>query len=104
MGIGNYDMRVDIQQTDHISRKAVEIISTMNSDSTISKITLLTTKTFKVKTEDGSKENIKVELGDHSIFPIEYSEGRIPSAENEIALSTLNAEELNKKKSAMSLH
>lgn len=97
MGVGNYDMRLDIQLTDHIPEKAAEIIKTMNSDSTISKFTFLTTKTFKVNTEDGSKENIKVELGDHSIFPIEYSEGRVPSAENEMALSTLNADELNKK-------
>ncbi|MGE7091854.1 ABC transporter permease [Lysinibacillus sp. NPDC048646] len=97
MGVGNYDMRIDIQQTDHIPGKAAEIIKTLNNDSTISKFTLLTTKTFKVKTEDGSKENIKIELGDHSIFPIEYSEGRVPSADNEMALSTLNADELNKK-------
>ncbi|WP_028547119.1 ABC transporter permease [Paenibacillus taiwanensis] len=97
MGIGNYDMRIDIQQTDNISEKAAEIIKMLNSDRTISKYAVLTTKTFKVKTEDRSEENIKVELGDHSIFPIEYSGGRAPSAENEIALSVLNANELSKK-------
>ncbi|KOS68184.1 ABC transporter permease [Lysinibacillus contaminans] len=97
MGIGNYDMRIDIQQTDNISEKGAEIIKKMNSDNTISKYTVLTTKTFKVKMEDESEGNIKVELGDHSIFPIEYSEGRAPFAEKEIALSTLNADELSKK-------
>jgi putative ABC transport system permease protein len=97
MGIGNYDMRIDIQQTDNISEKAAEIVKTMNSDSTISKYAVLTTKTFKTKTEDGSEENIKIELGDHSIFPIKYSEGRAPAAEAEIALSALNADELSKK-------
>jgi putative ABC transport system permease protein len=97
MGIGNYDMRIDIQQADNISEKATEILKTMNSDSTISKYAVLTTKTFKAKTENGSEENIKIELGDHSIFPIEYSEGRAPAAEYEIALSALKSDEMSKK-------
>jgi len=97
MGIGNYDIRLDIQQTDQISKKAAEVLEYMNSDSSISKYTILTTKTFKTKMEDGSEENIKIELGDHSIFPIEYSEGRAPTVENEIALSALNADEMSKK-------
>lgn len=97
MGIGNYDMRIDIQQTDNIPEKAAEIIKTMNSDSAISKYAVLTTKTFKAKMEDGSEESIKVELGDHSIFPIEYSEGKAPAAEDEIALSAINADGMSKK-------
>lgn len=97
MGIGNSDLRIDIQQTDNISEKAAEIIKTMSNDSAISKYSLLTTKTFKAKTEDGSEERLKIELGDHSIFPVEYSEGRAPDAEDEIALSVLNADEMGKK-------
>ncbi|MFD3259547.1 FtsX-like permease family protein [Paenibacillus lentus] len=97
MGIGNYDMRVDIQQTDHIAQKAAEIIKTMKSDKAISKYAVLTTKTFKAKAGTGSDINIKIELGDHSIFPTAYSQGRAPAAADEIALSTLNAEELSKK-------
>ncbi|WGU93105.1 FtsX-like permease family protein [Paenibacillus dendritiformis] len=97
MGIGNSDMRIDIQQTDNISQKAAEIIKTMSSDSAISKYAVLTTKTFKAKTEDGSEERLKIELGDHSIFPVEYAEGRAPAAEDEIALSAMNANELSTK-------
>lgn len=97
MGIGNSDIRIDIQQTDHISEKAAEIINTMRSDSAISKYAVLTTKTFKAKTENGSEERLKIELGDHSIFPVEYSEGRAPAADDEIALSAMNADELGKK-------
>ncbi|TCZ75478.1 FtsX-like permease family protein [Paenibacillus albiflavus] len=97
MGIGNSDMRIDIQQTDNMSDKADEIIKTMSSDSTIAKYTVFTTKTFKTKTGDGSEERLKIELGDHSIFPVEYSEGRAPTADNEIALSAMNAGELGKK-------
>ena len=47
--------------------------------------------------DDGSEERIKVELGDHSVFPLTYSEGRAPAAENEIALSVMNANEMGKK-------
>ncbi|WP_055107110.1 ABC transporter permease [Paenibacillus ihumii] len=97
MGIGSYDMRIDLQQTDHISEKAAEMVETMRSDKAITKYAVLATKTFKVKeAETGSDQNIKVELGDHSIFPIAYSQGRAPAAADEIALSTLNAEELSK--------
>ena len=97
MGIGNSDLRIDIQQTDNISEKAAEIAEAMENDSAISKYVVLTTKTFKVKMEDGSEEQIKVELGDHSVFPIKYSEGRAPAAEDEIALSVMNANEMGKK-------
>lgn len=97
MGIGNYDMRLDVQQTDDISAKTTEIVNHMKSDSAISKYAVLITKTFKVKTDNGSEENIKIELGDHSKFPIAYSKGKEPAAVNEIALSTLNADELGKK-------
>ena len=96
MGIGHCDMRIDIQQTHNISEKAAEILKTIKSDSDISKYVLLTTKTFKAKMEDGSEESIKIELGDHSIFPLKYSKGSAPSAENEIALSAINANELSK--------
>ncbi|RST58699.1 ABC transporter permease [Siminovitchia terrae] len=97
MGIGNSDMRIDIQQTDNMSKKAEEIIKTLNSDHAISKYAVLTTKTFNIRLEDGTEERLKIELGDHSIFPVDYSEGAAPGSEDEIALSVMNADELNKK-------
>lgn len=96
MGIGSYDIRFDIQQADNISEKVDTIVKTMNSDSAISKYTVLTTKVFQTKTDEGSEENIKVELGDHSMFPIEYSKGKAPIAEDEIALSAINADEMSR--------
>ncbi|SCL88410.1 ABC transporter permease [Sporanaerobacter sp. PP17-6a] len=97
MGIGKTDMRIDIQQINNISEKSAEIVKAMENDSYISKYTMLTTKAFKVKIENGSEERIKIELGDHSIFPVRYSEGRAPVLEDEIALSVINANELGKK-------
>ncbi|WP_371811558.1 FtsX-like permease family protein [Sporosarcina sp. Te-1] len=97
MGIGKSDLRIDVQQTENIAEKSSEIRNMMRQDSTISKYAVFTTKTFKVKMKDGSEERIKVELGDHSQFPVEYSEGRAPVSEDEVALSVLNAEELVRK-------
>lgn len=97
MGIGSSDLRIDIQQTDHISEKAVNIAKVMESDKSISQYVVLTTKTFKAKMEDGSEKRLKIELGDHSIFPVVYSKGRAPAVEDEIALSAINADELGKK-------
>ena len=97
LGIGISDLRIDIQQTSHISEKVAEIVTAMENDNSISRYVVLTTKTFIVKMDDGSDERIKVELGDHSVFPLAYSEGRAPVTENEIALSVVNADEMGKK-------
>lgn len=39
-------------------------------------------------------EKLRVTFGDYSAFPITYSKGRAPQEEAEIALSVLNAEDL----------
>lgn len=96
MGIGDSDMRIDIQQTDHISEKTAEIAMAMERDTAIREYVVLTTKTFVATMDDGTEERIKVELGDHSIFPLRYAEGGAPDSENEIALSVLNAGEMGK--------
>jgi putative ABC transport system permease protein len=98
MGIGNYDLRIQLSgNLDNVSEKAAAIVETLKSDQAISLLAVLTTKTFKAKLENGSEENIKIELGDHSVFPIAYNEGKAPAAEDEIALSTIYADELGLK-------
>ncbi|MFZ6028927.1 MAG: FtsX-like permease family protein [Chloroflexota bacterium] len=97
MGLGDSDLRIDIQQTDRIAEKSAEIARIMAQDDAIAQYALLTTKTFRAILVDGSERRITVELGDHAVLPINYSEGRAPIAEDEIALSVLNAGELGKK-------
>jgi putative ABC transport system permease protein len=97
MGIGISDLRIDIQQTEDIPEKVADIAAAMENDNAISKYVVHTTKTFIVKMDDDSEERIKVELGDHSVFPVTYSQGRAPAEENEIALSMINADEMGKK-------
>ncbi|AIQ48469.1 ABC transporter permease [Paenibacillus sp. FSL R7-0273] len=96
MGVGNSDLRLDIQQTDLITAKAAEVAAVMEKDPSISRYAVLTTESFTALKEDGTEERLKIELGDHSIFPVEYAKGRAPAADHEIALSVMNADELGK--------
>jgi putative ABC transport system permease protein len=97
LGIGQGDLFIGIQQTDAMPEKAAKITETLKADDSVTKFVALTTQTFRVRLADDSEEHIKVELGDHSVFPLTYIQGRAPAAENEIALSALNASEMEKK-------
>ena len=55
----------------------------MAADRGIEKYALFTTKVFRTRMEDGTVENVKVELGDHFAFPLQYAKGRMPMSENE---------------------
>jgi putative ABC transport system permease protein len=96
MGVGKIDIRIDIQQTDKIHDKSAKIATAIQNDDDISRFVVLTTKTFSAKMDDGTQVRIKVELGDLSIFPLTYSSGMAPSSTNEIALSVINAKEMQK--------
>lgn len=94
MGIGECDMRVDIQQTDNIAGKTEELASFMAQDSEIKEYAVLKSYMFDMPMKDGTVGKLKVELGDHSVFPIKYSIGRAPQSKSEIAISKFVAEDL----------
>lgn len=94
MGIGDADLRIDLRQAGRMAEQAAEIRDALKSDGAILSYVMLTTKSFPVKLENGSEERLKIELGDHSRFPIKYAEGGAPSTDHEIALSAINAQEL----------
>lgn len=95
MGIGECDMRMDIQQKDNIGIRSEEIAGFMAKDLEIEEYTVLTSYMFDMPKADGTIGKLKVELGDHSIFPIKYSSGRAPRSESEIAVSRFVADDLN---------
>lgn len=97
MGVGKCDIRMDIQQSNNINEETEKIIEYIKNDDTVDKYALLETKTFSVKYDNSSLENLKVELGDFKIFPIKAILGDMPKTDNEIALSSLIADEWNKK-------
>lgn len=96
MGVGLSDIRLDIQRAGDIVEKVQDIGTYLGSDQAVERYAAFVTKTYGVRLKDGSLENIKVELGDHSVFPLQYVSGRRPASEAEIALSAINADEWGK--------
>ncbi|MGM0212915.1 FtsX-like permease family protein [Enterococcus sp. AZ109] len=66
------------------------------NDPTVVDYNKIVAKSFNVK-ETKSEGILRIELGNHQKFPVDYQAGKAPIAENEIALSTINAEEYGKK-------
>jgi putative ABC transport system permease protein len=96
MGVGDIDLRLDVQQTDDVSAKTAEIAAALERDGEVAAFVVLTTKALEARASDGSAVRIVVELGDHSVFPLSYAAGRQPTTDHEIALSVLSAREMGK--------
>ena len=98
IGIGECDMRIDTNQTqtEHLMRKTAEIADMLARDNQVSNYAVLICKMFETTADDGTTGRLRVELGDHTAFPITYSKGHAPQAKTEIALSTLYADDLGR--------
>ena len=97
MGVGYSDIRIDLQQLDALEEKVAAVQVYLEEDAEVSRYAVYTTKTFQALLDNETEERLKIELGDHSIFPLAYSEGKAPVLQNEIALSVMLADELQKK-------
>lgn len=97
MGVGESDIRIDIQYTDKLTEQKNVAISYLKSDSEISKYAIYQNGYVQLENLDGDVEYLRVENGDSAVFPLEYLEGSAPKGKKEIALSSLNASELRKK-------
>ena len=95
MGIGESQIRIDIRQTGDIEKSAKLLIEEIGRDDRVSDYTLMNTGSYKTLLPDGSSYNLMIENGDHGKFPVRYIEGSYPGAVDEIALSILNAKEMN---------
>lgn len=98
MGVGENDISVHLSgtQTDDVWQAAADISAALAADVDIARYTVLSGMVFSMPAEDGRMERLRVDLGDHTAFPVMYSLGGAPAADTEIALSSLNAEELGK--------
>lgn len=97
MGIGESQIRIDIRQTDNVEDKAAAMTEEIEQDKRVRDHVLMQTGSYKTVLPDGASYDLMIENGDHSRFPVRYTEGRYPEKENEIALSVLNAEEMGLK-------
>jgi putative ABC transport system permease protein len=96
MGIGRSDIRIDLRHSDDVAERFNEMITYIQNDKDVERFSPLVTSQFKVINSEGVQENISVETGDFTVFPLEYLNGAAPTKANEIALSYLNSQELNK--------
>lgn len=94
MGIGDAELRVDIRQTDNIVEKTDLIESRLQTDSKVNDYVILQTRVTSAKAINRDSQKLLVEWGNHNKFPLKYVNGRAPEAPGEIALSALNASEL----------
>ncbi len=97
LGVGKCDIRMDVQQTDKIEQKVDALCKKLETDKRIKKFSLFETTNAQIRTIDGIYENIKIETGNHTEFPLNYIDGSAPEKTDQIALSVLNANEFNKK-------
>ncbi|MBF1210275.1 MAG: FtsX-like permease family protein, partial [Gemella morbillorum] len=97
LGIGVYDIRIDIPETAKNEEKLQSLIKELKEDSSIDKFEVYTSKLVDYKTEKGVRQKLWIDSGKQSSFPIKYISGKEPSGENQIALSKLAADELSKK-------
>ena len=97
MGIGESQIRIDVRQTEYIEERTDAVTGQLACDKRVCEYVLMQTGSYKTVLSDGSSYNLIIEKGDHSRFPVQYTKGRYPDSEGEIALSVLNAEEMGLK-------
>lgn len=98
MGMGICDVNIGVMQTqvENVVGAAAKVIDVLERDKNVTTYTSFTSVMLERKADDGTTQKFRVALGDYSIFPITYSKGRAPQLESEIALSVLNAKDLEK--------
>jgi len=95
MGIGDADYRIDIRQTDNMSKRGQELGKSLAADEKVEDYAIYETASVKARLENGEQTNILVESGDHSRFQVSYAQGRAPHKAKEISLSYLLADSLH---------
>ncbi len=96
MGIGQSDIRIDLRQSENVEQRFEEILDRLAVDEDVSRAQPLVSSQFSLVRENGEIESLTVETGDLSLFPLDYLQGKAPDSDNEIALSYLNSQELEK--------
>ena len=96
MGVGESDIRIDIQYSEKLAEQKDAVISYLENDPEIEKYAIYRNGYVQLQNGHGEWEYIRVGNGDESVFPLEYLEGSAPDDSKEMALSYLNASELGK--------
>lgn len=96
LGIGRSDIRIDLRQSDNMTGRFKQMVTYLENDPDVDRFSPLVTAPYTMIGTDGTKETIDIETGDFSIFPLDFLRGDAPQTETDIALSSLNAQEMDK--------
>ncbi|MDF2617313.1 MAG: transporter permease [Sedimentibacter sp.] len=97
MGVGESDIRIDIQYSDKLNEQKDAVKLYLEDDNEIKKYALYKTGYVQFENSDGQWEYIRVQSGDESVFPLEYLQGRAPQNMNEMSISSMEFQESGKK-------
>lgn len=98
MGMGICDVNIGVMRTqvEDVIGKAAEVSEVLAKDENVEKYVMFTGMMLDRKADDGTIAKLRVTFGDYSAFPITYSKGHAPQSQSELALSVLNAKDLEK--------
>ena len=88
LGLGNYDVRVDLSQISGKDKEVQELISVLETDPNVQKLSVYRSYMLDYKTDSGNLQKLWVDTGNQKDFSIKYIEGHAPNADNEISLSS----------------
>lgn len=100
MGAGESDLRIDIHQMDKYKKESEDVFRYLTNESlnnnAIEKVASYETSAYQMKNADNEISTIKIESSkDYDVFPLHYTHGRAPQNAEEIALSSMNADEFS---------
>jgi putative ABC transport system permease protein len=96
MGISDINIGVTRTQVKDVLGKTAEVVTMLQEDQNVEKYASFTSMMLDRKAENGTMEKLRVTFGDYSTFPITYSKGHSPQSKSELALSVLNAQDIEK--------
>jgi putative ABC transport system permease protein len=94
MGIGRADIRIDLRAAEGTGERFEEILAAIAADDEVERFAPHVVSVFDLPLPDGTVDEIRIESGEFTTFPLEYLAGRAPLDEEEIALSLLYSRDL----------
>lgn len=95
-GVGYCDAIITLRYSENIGKRYTSLLEALGADKDASAFAGRVTANYKTLNPDGKYENISIQNGDFTKFPIPYLHGGAPATGTEIALSLLNSREYGK--------
>lgn len=94
MGIGAYDLRVDLLGVPDAATIAAAAVDRLAADDRVLRVEAYHHVMVSALSVAGDMAPLRIDYGAHDAFPLRYGAGRAPASSTEIALSEINAASL----------